>query len=162
VALCRAAISAVSRTAPTLVSSPKGTGCFVPSAAAPAWRLALRRSGIKSYSDVGAVTGLRFCPYELAREAGQQLARAEEAAAVSPMPKSLIRKRSIVFNGQKTTLSLEDEFWNALKEIAAKRGMHMSQLLAEIDGRREHANLSSAIRLFVLDCYRQARGRQGR
>jgi predicted DNA-binding ribbon-helix-helix protein len=71
------------------------------------------------------------------------------------MPKSSIAKRSIVFKGKKTSLSLEDEFWNALKEIADKRGVHISHLVAAIDGQREHANLS-AIRLFVLDYYRQA------
>jgi predicted DNA-binding ribbon-helix-helix protein len=72
------------------------------------------------------------------------------------MPKSSNAKRSIVFKGKKTSLSLEDEFWNALKEIADKRGVHISHLVAAIDGQREHANLSSAIRLFVLDYYRQA------
>ena len=71
----------------------------------------------------------------------------------SSMPKSSIAKRSIVVNGKKTSLSLEDEFWNALKEIAGKRGVHISYLVAAIDGQREHANLSSAIRLFVLDYY---------
>jgi predicted DNA-binding ribbon-helix-helix protein len=44
------------------------------------------------------------------------------------MPKSSIAKRSIVFNGKKTSVSLEDEFWNALKEIADKRGKHISHL----------------------------------
>jgi len=72
----------------------------------------------------------------------------------SSMPKSSIAKRSIVVNGKKTSLSLEDEFWNALKEIAGKRGIRLSHLIAAIDGQREHANLSSAIRLFVLDYYR--------
>jgi predicted DNA-binding ribbon-helix-helix protein len=70
------------------------------------------------------------------------------------MPKSAIVKRSIVFNGKKTSLSLEDEFWNALKEIAAERHVKLSDLVTAIDGRREHANLSSAVRLFVLDYYR--------
>jgi predicted DNA-binding ribbon-helix-helix protein len=59
------------------------------------------------------------------------------------MPKSSIAKRSIVFSGKKTSVSLEDEFWNALKEIADKRGVHISHLVAAIEGRREHANLSS-------------------
>jgi predicted DNA-binding ribbon-helix-helix protein len=70
------------------------------------------------------------------------------------MLKSAIAKRSIVFNGKKTSLSLEDEYWNALKEIAAERRVKLSHLVTAIDGRREHANLSSAIRLFVLDYYR--------
>ena len=70
------------------------------------------------------------------------------------MLKSAIAKRSIVFNGKKTSLSLEDEYWNALKEIAAERRVKLSHLVTATDGRREHANLSSAIRLFVLDHYR--------
>jgi predicted DNA-binding ribbon-helix-helix protein len=70
------------------------------------------------------------------------------------MPKSATAKRSIVSNGKKTSLSLEDEFWNALKEIAAERHVKLSDLVTAIDGRREHANLSSAVRLFVLDYYR--------
>ena len=76
------------------------------------------------------------------------------------MPKSAIVKRSIVFNGKKTSLSLEDEFWNALKEIAAERHVKLSDLVTGIDGRREHANLSSAIRLFVLDYYRNQADRR--
>jgi predicted DNA-binding ribbon-helix-helix protein len=76
------------------------------------------------------------------------------------MPKSAIVKRSIVFNGKKTSLSLEDEFWNALKEIAAERHVKLSDLVTAIDGRREHANLSSAIRLFVLDYYRNQADRR--
>ena len=70
------------------------------------------------------------------------------------MPKSATAKRSIVSNGKKTSLSLEDEFWDALKEIAAERHVKLSDLVTAIDGRREHANLSSAVRLFVLDYYR--------
>jgi predicted DNA-binding ribbon-helix-helix protein len=73
------------------------------------------------------------------------------------MPKSSIAKRSIVFNGHKTSLSLEDEFWNALKEIANKRAMRLPHLVAEIDERRGHGNLSSAVRLFVLDYYQRLR-----
>jgi hypothetical protein len=51
------------------------------------------------------------------------------------MPKSSIAKRSIVFNGRKTSLSLEDEFWNALKDIAGKRAIRLSDVVAEIDVR---------------------------
>jgi predicted DNA-binding ribbon-helix-helix protein len=70
------------------------------------------------------------------------------------MTKSRIVKRSIVVNGHKTSVSLEHEFWSALKVIAGKRLTNLSDLVTAIDGRREHANLSSAIRLFVLDFYR--------
>jgi predicted DNA-binding ribbon-helix-helix protein len=69
------------------------------------------------------------------------------------MTKSRITKRSIVVNGKKTSVSLEDEFWSALKAIASKRLMNLSDLVTAIDGQREHPNLSSAIRLFVLAFY---------
>jgi predicted DNA-binding ribbon-helix-helix protein len=74
-----------------------------------------------------------------------------------PMPKSSIAKRSIVINDKKTSVSLEDEFWNALKEIAGKRAIHISDLVAAIDEQRGRANLSSALRLFVLDYYQGRR-----
>jgi predicted DNA-binding ribbon-helix-helix protein len=68
--------------------------------------------------------------------------------------KSPVVKRSIVIVGHKTSVSLEDAFWKGLKEIAGGRGMTMSDLVAAIDSERKHGNLSSAIRLFVLDFYR--------
>ena len=71
--------------------------------------------------------------------------------------KSLVSKRSIVIAGHKTSVSLEDEFWNSLKEIARERGTALTALVAAIDDNREHANLSSAIRLFVLGVDRDQR-----
>jgi predicted DNA-binding ribbon-helix-helix protein len=68
--------------------------------------------------------------------------------------KSRIVKRSISLHGRKTSVSLEDEFWSALKVIAGKRLMNLSDLVTAIDGQRQHGNLSSAVRLFVLDFYR--------
>jgi len=62
-------------------------------------------------------------------------------------------KRSIVIAGHKTSVSLEDGFWKGLKEIASERDATLSELVASIDAARQHANLSSAIRLFVLDHY---------
>jgi predicted DNA-binding ribbon-helix-helix protein len=73
------------------------------------------------------------------------------------MPKSLIAKRSIVFNDHKTSVGLEDEFWSALKQIADKRGIRLSHLVAAINEQREHANLSSALRLLVLEYYQSQR-----
>ena len=64
--------------------------------------------------------------------------------------KSLIVKRSVVIDGHKTSVSLEDPFWTDLKTIAHARQMTLSALVARIDGTREHGNLSSAIRMFVL------------
>lgn len=68
--------------------------------------------------------------------------------------KSPVVKRSIVIAGHKTSVSLEDAFWNGLKDIAASRGMTLSEMVASIDTGRKQGNLSSAIRLFVLDHYR--------
>ena len=68
--------------------------------------------------------------------------------------KSLVIKRSVVIAGHKTSVSLEDAFWKALKDIAHERDMTSSDLVAAIDSERQQGNLSSAIRLFVLDYYR--------
>ena len=67
--------------------------------------------------------------------------------------KSPVVKRSIVIAGHKTSVSLEDAFWTALKDIATARRMTLSDLVGTIDSDRHHGNLSSAIRLFVLDHY---------
>ena len=69
--------------------------------------------------------------------------------------KSLVVKRSVVLAGHKTSVSLEDAFWNSLKEIAGSGNMSLSDLITAIDFARHHGNLSSAIRLFVLDFYRK-------
>ena len=58
---------------------------------------------------------------------------------------------SIVIDGHKTSVSLEDAFWDDLKEIAHDQGATLSALVAKIDETRAHGNLSSAIRLFVLE-----------
>jgi predicted DNA-binding ribbon-helix-helix protein len=68
--------------------------------------------------------------------------------------KSSVVKRSIVIAGHKTSVSLEDAFWKGLKEIAGGRDMTLSDLVAAIDGERRQGNLSSAIRLYVLDHFR--------
>jgi predicted DNA-binding ribbon-helix-helix protein len=77
--------------------------------------------------------------------------------------KSLVVKRSIKFAGHKTSVSLEDAFWTALKEIAGGRDVTLSALIEMIDHNRQNANLSSAIRLFVLGSYQdQISNHQGR
>ena len=68
--------------------------------------------------------------------------------------KSLVVKRSIVVTGHKTSVTLEDAFWNGLKEIASGRNITLSDLVTAVDSERRQGNLSSAIRLFVLDFYR--------
>ena len=70
--------------------------------------------------------------------------------------KSPVIKRSIVIAGHKTSVSLEDAFWKGLQDIAMARRTTLSDLVAAIDSARRHGNLSSAIRLFVLDHF-QAR-----
>lgn len=69
-----------------------------------------------------------------------------------------IVKRSIVVAGHKTSVSLEDAFWHALKDIARERGQSLRSLVAEIDAGRSGGNLSSAVRLHVLDHYRRKAG----
>jgi predicted DNA-binding ribbon-helix-helix protein len=66
---------------------------------------------------------------------------------------SAIVKRSIVLSGHKTSVSLEDAFWNGLKDIADARKVSVSSLVHEIDATRGENNLSSAVRQFVLGRY---------
>ena len=68
--------------------------------------------------------------------------------------KSALVKRSIVIAGHKTSISLEDEFWNGLKEIVQELRMTLTDVVGDIDARRSHSNLSSAIRLFILGYFR--------
>ena len=77
--------------------------------------------------------------------------RLEERAMKSP-----VVKRSVVLAGHKTSVSLEDAFWQGLKDIATSRRTTLSDLINSIDIDRERGNLSSALRLFVLSHY-QAR-----
>jgi len=72
--------------------------------------------------------------------------------------KSPVVKRSIVVAGHKTSVSLEEAFWNGMKEISALRNITLSELVGEIDGNRQQGNLSSAIRLFVLEHFRSRAG----
>ena len=69
----------------------------------------------------------------------------------SPIP-----RHTIVLARRKTSVSLEDAFWQGLKDIAKSRQMTLSDLVSSIDLDRERSNLSSALRLFVLNHY-QAR-----
>ena len=70
------------------------------------------------------------------------------------MPGSTLRKRSVRLAGHKTSVSLEEAFWDELRAIAAARDLSLSRLIEEIDTARG-GNLSSAIRLYVLDCLRE-------
>jgi len=68
--------------------------------------------------------------------------------------KSSVVKRSIVIGGHKTSVSLEDPFWNELRTIAHAQQVTLSELVGKIDGARKQNNLSSTIRLFVLQHFR--------
>ena len=70
------------------------------------------------------------------------------------METRLVQKRSIMLVGNKTSVSLEDQFWDGLHEIAASEGVTTSELVERIDTKRTIHNLSSAIRLFVLNHFR--------
>jgi predicted DNA-binding ribbon-helix-helix protein len=72
--------------------------------------------------------------------------------------KSLVVKHSIAIDGHKTSVSLEEAFWNGLKEIATDRDLTLSELVTVINSGRLNANLSSALRLFVFDHYRTTIG----
>jgi predicted DNA-binding ribbon-helix-helix protein len=70
-------------------------------------------------------------------------------------------KRSLTVAGHRTSISLEDPFWQALTEIAAERKSSVARLVADIDRTRPNKeNLSAAIRLFILDWYRTAAKRR--
>jgi predicted DNA-binding ribbon-helix-helix protein len=60
-----------------------------------------------------------------------------------------LKKRSVLIAGHKTSVSLEDAFWQALQRLARSKGRSLAQLIAEVDRGRE-GNLSSALRVFVL------------
>lgn len=66
---------------------------------------------------------------------------------------AVIRKRSVMIAGHPTSLSLEEPFWEDLRKIARRRGLSLNALVGTVDAGRS-GNLSSALRLFVLDCYR--------
>src|SRR5262245_19743072 len=68
---------------------------------------------------------------------------------------SSVIKRSVIRNGHKSSISLEDQFWDALREIAEQKDIAISTLVAAIDHNRTTSNLSSAIRVYVLDHFRR-------
>ena len=77
-----------------------------------------------------------------------------------PKLASKILKQSIMLGRHKTSISLEAAFWDSLKEIATRERVSIAALVTRIDADRQHANLSSAVRLYVLDHYRRLSGAQ--
>lgn len=101
-------------------------------------------------TDKGSKANERNSP--IPRSDAQSPARqAREQRAAEGHLKSQVIKRSLVVGGHKTSVSLEDAFWDELRAIAQKLGVHLSQLVGSIDSERQHSNLSSAIRLFVFE-----------
>ena len=71
---------------------------------------------------------------------------------MTPEPSSArVVKRSLVIAGHRTSVSLEDAFWRRLKAAAAERGLSVNGLVSSVDADRGDANLSSALRVFVLE-----------
>ncbi len=74
----------------------------------------------------------------------------EEADSDAKHPPLAVRKRSLTIAGHRTSLSLEQAFWDALKEFARAEGLSVAALVAKIDRERQ-GNLSSAVRIYVLE-----------
>ena len=73
---------------------------------------------------------------------------------------SSVVKRSIIRDGHKSSVSLEDQFWDSLRELADEANVPLGKLVEQIDEGRKHANLSSAIRLFVLEHFQSQSARR--
>jgi predicted DNA-binding ribbon-helix-helix protein len=69
---------------------------------------------------------------------------------------STVKKRSIVVDSHRTSVSLEDVFWACLRQIASERATTLSKLIGVLDSERNGGNLSSTIRVFVLNHYRNS------
>jgi predicted DNA-binding ribbon-helix-helix protein len=67
--------------------------------------------------------------------------------------KTTVLKQSIQINGHKTSVTLEAEFWDGLKEVAQSKGLPVQDYVAEVDKARSQTNLSSALRLAILAYY---------
>jgi predicted DNA-binding ribbon-helix-helix protein len=67
-----------------------------------------------------------------------------------------MKKKSICLFGHRTSITLEEEFWNALKEISTQKEISVQKLVEEIDEKRAHKNLSAAIRIYILKFYQKS------
>jgi predicted DNA-binding ribbon-helix-helix protein len=76
---------------------------------------------------------------------------------MSDSPRLRVVKRSLVIAGHRTSVSLEDAFWRRLRRIAAERGLSVNTLAASVDASRGEANLSSALRVYVLEASAEVR-----
>jgi predicted DNA-binding ribbon-helix-helix protein len=74
----------------------------------------------------------------------------KEPGDAAPRDDARVRKHSLVIAGHRTSVSLESVFWDALKQIAAEEGVSLAALVARVDAERGAANLSSALRVYIL------------
>ncbi len=74
------------------------------------------------------------------------------AAPDASQSRAGVVKRSLSIAGHATSISLEEPFWHALKALASGRNISLAMLVAEVDGKRGRTNLSSALRVHVLEC----------
>jgi predicted DNA-binding ribbon-helix-helix protein len=109
-----------------------------------------RRPATLSLCNAEVVARSGYLPIVLRRRVGHYMKRLKRKRF--PNPRNT--KRSIKIDGHPTSVTLEDAFWNALKDIATTRNVPVLDLIATINKAREHSNLSSVLRLFVLDHYR--------
>jgi predicted DNA-binding ribbon-helix-helix protein len=72
-----------------------------------------------------------------------------------PKGASLVKKRTIVIANHNTSVSMESAFWDSLKEIAASEGIPINRLVSRIHAKRQNANMSSAVRVYILEYYRR-------
>ena len=82
----------------------------------------------------------------------------DQELATAPSAPTRMRKHSLDIAGHRTSISLEDAFWDALREMATTQGVSLAGLVARIDAERDGANLSSAIRVYVLQKGRASQG----
>jgi predicted DNA-binding ribbon-helix-helix protein len=97
----------------------------------------------------------------LPQKQARAIAVTDRGQAMKPIRrpfKSAIPKRSIIVGGKKTSISLEDEFWDALREIAKERQTTLQDLFTSINTGRRDANMSSAVRVFILAHFRNVKG----
>lgn len=85
----------------------------------------------------------------LASDLNAVMSAREQQSMIDIDSPSEIKKRSVVIEGHRTSISLENIFWETVRDIATSRGLSVNQLITEIDSART-GNLSSAIRTYVL------------
>lgn len=108
-----------------------------------------RASSAASSASSASGRNARSHPSDEGATVGERDGRGTQTPA-SPPPDALVAKRSLSIAGHRTSISLEEPFWECLRRLAAIRGMSVQRLVGEIDAGRGRANLSSAIRVAVL------------